>query len=44
MWWVWWFVVAFALYGLLGAWLWISTHRHEASGPGDGRSESSNHP
>lgn len=35
LWWVWWFVVAFALYALLGAWFWVSTRRHKASGADD---------
>lgn len=41
VWWVWWFVVAFALYGLLGAWFWISMRRDEASAAGKSHGETS---
>lgn len=36
MWWIWWFVVALAVYGLLGAWFWIGLRSDKASGEGRG--------
>lgn len=41
LWWVWWFVVAFAVYGLLGGWLWMSARRHRDTAPDDRHAEAS---
>lgn len=30
LWWVWWFVVASAVYGLLGVWFWRRLSRSQA--------------
>jgi hypothetical protein len=35
-WWIWWFVAAFFVYGLLGVWFWRSARRHDKAGSKSG--------